>query len=77
MLSKREIVSFWAGYIVMMRNQNENMSMAGKYNNVVMEELISDLCKMYNVDKSIIDDMDYEYEKSVPLKLILKKMKTV
>jgi Mg-chelatase subunit ChlI len=74
MLSKREIVSFWCGYIVMMRNKNINMGVNGKYNDVVMEELIKDLCKLYGVDESMIDDMDYEYDKHIPLKLIMKKI---
>jgi hypothetical protein len=74
MLSKREIASFWAGYIVQLRNTNELVRRNGKYNNVIMEELLEELCKLYNVDKTLLDDLDYEYSKKIPLKLIMKKM---
>ena len=77
MLTNRETVAFWSGYVVMMRNQNITMKRAGKYNDTIMEELIKDLCKIYRVDESMIDDMDYEHEKKIPLKLIEKRIKNL
>ena len=74
MLSNSEITCFWAGYIVQLRNINELTKKNNKYNDEVMEELLSELCDMYDVDKSILDDLDYEYAKRVPLQLILKKL---
>ncbi len=41
-----------------------------------MEELLVDLCKLYKVDNTLLDDLDYEYSKKIPLKLIMKKMNT-
>jgi hypothetical protein len=74
MLSNREITCFWAGYIVQLRNINVLTKRNNKYNDEIMEELLSALCDMYNVDKAILDDLDYEYAKKVPLQLILKKL---
>ena len=73
-LSDKEICSFWAGYIVQLRNVNEMNNRDGKYNDVIMEELLNELCKLYKVDKTLLDDLDYEYTKKIPLKLIKKKM---
>ena len=73
-LSNKEICSFWAGYIVQLRNINEMNNRNGKYNDVIMEELLNELCKLYKVDKTLLDDLDYEYTKKIPLKLIKKKM---
>ena len=73
-LSDKEICSFWAGYIVQLRNVNEMNNRDGKYNDVIMEELLNELCKVYKVDKTLLDDLDYEYSKKIPLKLIMKKM---
>ena len=73
-LSDKEICSFWAGYIVQLRNVNEMNNRNGKYNDVIMEELLNELCKLYKVDKTLLDDLDYEYSKKIPLKLIMKKM---
>ena len=73
-LSDKEICSFWAGYIVQLRNVNEMNNRDGKYNDVIMEELLNELCKLYKVDKTLLDDLDYEYSKKIPLKLIMKKM---
>jgi hypothetical protein len=73
-LSNKEICSFWAGYIVQLRNINEMNNRDGKYNDVIMEELLNELCKLYKVDKTLLDDLDYEYTKKIPLKLIMKKM---
>jgi len=73
-LSDKEICSFWAGYIVQLRNINEMNNRDGKYNDVIMEELLNELCKLYKVDKTLLDDLDYEYTKKIPLKLIKKKM---
>ena len=73
-LSDKEICSFWAGYIVQLRNFNEMNNRKGEYNDVIMEELLNELCKVYKVDKTLLDDLDYEYSKKIPLKLIMKKM---
>ena len=73
-LSDKEICSFWAGYIVQLRNINEMNNRKGEYNDVIMEELLNELCKVYKVDKTLLDDLDYEYSKKIPLKLIMKKM---
>jgi hypothetical protein len=73
-LSDKEICSFWTGYIVQLRNTNELVRRNGKYNSVIMEELLEELCKLYNVNKTLLDDLDYEYSKKIPLKLIMKKM---
>jgi len=73
-LSDKEICSLWAGYIVQLRNVNEMNNRDGKYNDVIMEELLNELCKLYKVDKTLLDDLDYEYSKKIPLKLIMKKM---
>jgi hypothetical protein len=73
-LSDKEICSFWAGYIVQLRNINEMNNRNGEYNDVIMEELLNELCKLYKVDKTLLDDLDYEYSKKIPLKLIMKKM---
>ena len=75
MLTDKETVAFWAGYIVQMRNINELMKRSGKYNNEVMEELLNDVCDIYGVHTSMLDDLDYEYTKKIPLQLIKDKLK--
>ena len=74
-LSDKEITSFWAGYIIQLRNINHILKRGAKETNeLIMNELLDELCDLYKVDKTLLDDLDYEYSKRIPLKLIMKKM---
>ena len=74
-LSDKEITSFWAGYIIQLRNINHILKRGAKETNEqIMNELLDELCDLYKVDKTLLDDLDYEYSKRIPLKLIMKKM---
>lgn len=74
-LSDKEITSFWAGYIIQLRNINHILKRGDKETNEqIMNELLDELCHLYKVDNTILDDLDYEYSKRIPLKLIMQKM---